>query len=172
MCTVDYRSTTCVGMLTIRLHSIKSSLPFSLPLCHSRDKLSQALYCFSVLQVTESWAGPRNEANSTEAATIQQECTCTYICILMVHITAVLSQLCTCNMCHQTAVAPLSLYVPHPSAPLGGSGVGGGLQGSGSHEGDREPGYATRQCNGTTYSLCTTHYSPLPGPATCTNYVK
>ena len=30
-CTVDYRSTTCVGTSTIRLRSIKSSLPFSLP---------------------------------------------------------------------------------------------------------------------------------------------
>ena len=31
-CTVDYRSTTCVGTSTICLRSIKSSLPFSLPL--------------------------------------------------------------------------------------------------------------------------------------------
>ena len=53
---------TCVGILTIRLCSIKSSLPFSLPLRHSRDKLYQALSRFSVLQVTESWAGPGNEA--------------------------------------------------------------------------------------------------------------
>ena len=49
---------------TIHLHSIKSSLPFSLPLRHSCDKLSQAPSCFSVLQVTESWAGPGNEATS------------------------------------------------------------------------------------------------------------
>ena len=42
--------------------TIKSSLPFSLPLCHSRGKLSQALSRFSVLQATESWAGPGNEA--------------------------------------------------------------------------------------------------------------
>ena len=62
-CTVDYRSTTCVGISTIRLRSIKSSLPFSLPLRHSRDELFQALYRFSILQATESWAGPGNEAN-------------------------------------------------------------------------------------------------------------
>ena len=41
----------------IRRRSIKSSLPFSLPLHPSRDKLFQALYLFSVLQATESWAG-------------------------------------------------------------------------------------------------------------------
>ena len=62
-CTVDYRSTTCVGTSTIQLRSIKSSLPLSLSLRHSRDKLFQALYSFSVLQATESWAGPGNEAN-------------------------------------------------------------------------------------------------------------
>ena len=61
-CTVDYRPTTCVGTSAIRLCSIKSSLPFSLPLRHSRDELFQALYRFSVLQATESWAGPGNEA--------------------------------------------------------------------------------------------------------------
>ena len=54
----------CVGTATIRLRSIKSSLPFSLPLRHSRDELFQALYHFSVLQATESWAGPGNEAMS------------------------------------------------------------------------------------------------------------
>ena len=31
------------------------------PLRHSHDKLFQALYHFSVLQVTESWTGPGNE---------------------------------------------------------------------------------------------------------------
>ena len=67
MCTVDCRSTTCVGTSTIRLRSIKSSLPFSLPLRHSRDKLFQALSRFSVLEVTESWAGPGNEASNTAA---------------------------------------------------------------------------------------------------------
>ena len=51
-----------MGTSTIRLRSIKSSLPFSLPLCHSRDKLFQALSRFSVLQAKESWAGPGNEA--------------------------------------------------------------------------------------------------------------
>ena len=56
-CTVDYRSTMCVGTSMIRRRSIKSSLPFSLPLHPSRDKLFQALYLFSVLQATESWAG-------------------------------------------------------------------------------------------------------------------
>ena len=61
----DYRSTTCVGTSTIRLRSIKSSLPFSLPLRHSRDKLFQALSRFSVLEATESWAGPGNEARCT-----------------------------------------------------------------------------------------------------------
>ena len=60
--TVDYRSTTCVGISTIRLRSIKSSLPFSLPLRHSRDKLFQALSRFSILEATESWTGPGNEA--------------------------------------------------------------------------------------------------------------
>ena len=54
-----------MGTPTIRLRSIKSSLPFSLPLRHSRDKLSQALSRFSVLQATESWAGPGNEANAS-----------------------------------------------------------------------------------------------------------
>ena len=48
----------CMGTLMIHLRSIKSSLP----LHHSHDKLSQALSRFSVLQVTESWAGPGNEA--------------------------------------------------------------------------------------------------------------
>ena len=52
----------CVGTSTIRLRSIKSSLPFSLPLRHSSDKFFQALSRFSVLEVTESWAGPGNEA--------------------------------------------------------------------------------------------------------------
>ena len=62
--TVDYRSTMCVGTPMIRLRLIKSSLPFSLPLHPSCDKLFQALYLFSVLQATESWAGPGNEAVS------------------------------------------------------------------------------------------------------------
>ena len=42
--------------------SIKSSLPSLYPLRHSRDKIFQALYRFSVLQATKSWAGPGNEA--------------------------------------------------------------------------------------------------------------
>ena len=72
----------------IRLRSVKSSLPFSLTLRHSRDKLSQALSrfsvssCpdptqlmrggvwaqdyFSVLQAMERWAGPGNEAIVTQ----------------------------------------------------------------------------------------------------------
>ena len=57
-CTVDYRSTMCVGTSMIHLRSIKSSLP----LRHSRDKLFQALFRFSVLEATESWVGPGNEA--------------------------------------------------------------------------------------------------------------
>ena len=56
--TVDY-VTTGVGTSTICLRSIKSSL---YPLRHSSDKIFQALYRFSVLQVTESWVGPGNEA--------------------------------------------------------------------------------------------------------------
>ena len=54
-----------MGTSKVRLRSNLSFLPFSLPLHHSRDKLSQALTRFSVLQVTESWAGPENEANKT-----------------------------------------------------------------------------------------------------------
>ena len=50
------------GHIDDRLCSSKSSLPFSLPLRHSRDKLSQALSCFSILKATESWAVPGNEA--------------------------------------------------------------------------------------------------------------
>ena len=42
-CTVDY-ATTGMGTSTIRLRSIKSSLPSLYPLCHSRDKIYQALY--------------------------------------------------------------------------------------------------------------------------------
>ena len=34
--------------------------------CHSRDKLYQALSRFSVLQATESWVGPGNEARPKE----------------------------------------------------------------------------------------------------------
>ena len=49
-----------MGTSTIRLRSIKSSLPFSLR--HSHDKLFQALSRFSVLEATESWAGLGNEA--------------------------------------------------------------------------------------------------------------
>ena len=44
------------------LRSIKSSLPFSLPLRHSCDKLFQALSRFSVLEATENWVGPGNKA--------------------------------------------------------------------------------------------------------------
>jgi len=61
-CTVNY-AITCIGTSTIRLHSIKSSLPFLYALRHSHDKLLKVLYCFSILQVMESWAGPENEAN-------------------------------------------------------------------------------------------------------------
>ena len=62
-CTVNYRSTTCLGTSTICIRSIKSSLPFSLLLRHSRDKLPHALSHFqSVLQEMKSWVGPGNEA--------------------------------------------------------------------------------------------------------------
>ena len=64
-CTIDYqliRNYAIMGTSTIRLCSIKSSIPSLYPLHHSHDKLFQALYRFSVLQVTESWAGPGNEA--------------------------------------------------------------------------------------------------------------
>ena len=64
-CIVDYRSTTWVDTSTIRLCSIKSSLPFSLPLRHSRDKLSQALSRFSM---TEGWVGSGKEARRTPSA--------------------------------------------------------------------------------------------------------
>ena len=52
-----------MGTSTIHLRSIKSSLPSLYPLRHSRDKIYQALYRFSILQVTKSWAGPGNEAS-------------------------------------------------------------------------------------------------------------
>ena len=61
-CTVNY-AITCIGTSTIRLHSIKSSLPSLYALRHSHDKLLKVLYRFSILQVMESWAGPENEAN-------------------------------------------------------------------------------------------------------------
>ena len=51
-----------VGTSMICLRSIKSSLPSLYPLRHSRDKIYQALSCFSVLQAMESWVGPGNEA--------------------------------------------------------------------------------------------------------------
>ena len=59
---IDWPTVMCMGTSTICLCSIKSPLPSLYPLRHSCDKLSQALYCFFVLQVTESWAGPGNEA--------------------------------------------------------------------------------------------------------------
>ena len=54
-------ATACMGTPMICLHSIKSSLPSLYPVHHSRDKLFQALYLFSVLYAMESWAGPGNE---------------------------------------------------------------------------------------------------------------
>jgi len=68
-CTVDY-ATMGVGTSTICLRSIKSSLPSLYPLCHSHDKIFQVLYRFSVLQATESWAGPRNEASGQLVSTL------------------------------------------------------------------------------------------------------
>ena len=64
-CTIDYQSIcdyAIMGTSTTRLRSIKSSIYCLHPLRHSCDKLFQALYCFSVLQATESWAGSGNEA--------------------------------------------------------------------------------------------------------------
>ena len=65
-CRFIYATTgaTCVGISTIRLRSIKSSLPSLYSLRHSSDKIFQALYRFSVLQATKfkSWAGSGNEA--------------------------------------------------------------------------------------------------------------
>ena len=59
---------TCVGTSTIRLRSIKSSLPFSLPyITHVIN------YRFSILQVVESWAGPGNEATYTHIHTHTQD---------------------------------------------------------------------------------------------------
>ena len=55
-------TTMCVGMSTVRLHLIKSSLPSLYPLRHSCNELFQALYRFSVQQATQSWAGPGNVA--------------------------------------------------------------------------------------------------------------
>ena len=59
----------CVGTLLRcghpRPHSIKPFPPPFLSWCHSREKRYQALSRFSVLQATESWAGPGNEATTT-----------------------------------------------------------------------------------------------------------
>ena len=52
-----------VGTSTICQRSFKSSLPSLYPLHYSFEKLFQALYRFSILQATESWAGPGNKAN-------------------------------------------------------------------------------------------------------------
>ena len=52
----------------ICLRSIKSSLPSLYPLRHSRDKIYQALYHFSILQATESWVGPGNEASVVQCS--------------------------------------------------------------------------------------------------------
>ena len=51
---IDQYTITYKGTSTICLHSIKSSLLSLYPLCYSCDKLFQALYRFSVPQVTES----------------------------------------------------------------------------------------------------------------------
>ena len=52
-----------MGTSMICLCSIKSYLPSLYPLCHSRDKVFQALCRISVLQAMESWAGLGNEAS-------------------------------------------------------------------------------------------------------------
>ena len=74
MCTVDYLSTTCMGTSTICLRSIKSSLPFCLPLRHSRDKLFQALSHFSVLEATESSNNNDGLAFSNAGQYFKSEC--------------------------------------------------------------------------------------------------
>ena len=66
-CSLVPRLSLCVNEKSmIRLRSIKSSLPSLYSVRHSRDKIFQALYRFSVLQATESWAGSGNEASSIE----------------------------------------------------------------------------------------------------------
>ena len=57
MCTVDRSAITCVGTSTICLYVKLSPL---YPSLYPYIKLSQALHRFSVLQATESWAGPGN----------------------------------------------------------------------------------------------------------------
>ena len=52
-----------VGTSTIRLRSIKSSLPSLYPLRHSCEKIFRAFSHFSVLEATESLAGPGIEAS-------------------------------------------------------------------------------------------------------------
>ena len=53
---------TYVGTSTTAYAQLSPLYPSLYPLCHSRDKLFQALSRFSVLQAMESLAGPRNVA--------------------------------------------------------------------------------------------------------------
>ena len=58
---------------TICLHSIKSSLPSLYPLRHLRNKLFQTLSRSSILQATESLAGPGSEASCKVWVLIQED---------------------------------------------------------------------------------------------------
>ena len=64
MCTVDY-ATTCMRTHQQSAYAQVSPLYFLSILYLTRNKLFQAIYCFSVLQVTESWAGPWNKVLQT-----------------------------------------------------------------------------------------------------------
>ena len=75
-CTVDC-ATTCMGMSVVRLRSIKSSLPSLYPLRHSWINYSRPSLTFSILQATESWVGPENEASYTPMKLLNSQMTVT-----------------------------------------------------------------------------------------------
>ena len=58
-----------VGPRLVHPRTIKPFLPSFLSWWHSREKRYQALSRFSILQATESWVGPRNEATCTHTHT-------------------------------------------------------------------------------------------------------
>ena len=69
MCTVDY-TTMCMGAhLQCAYAQLSPPYLFSIlyvyPTLLITDKLFQAIYCISILQVTESWAGPWNKVLQT-----------------------------------------------------------------------------------------------------------
>ena len=64
MFTGDY-ATTCMGTYQQSTYTQLSPLYLLSILYVIRDKLFQAIYCFSVLQVMESWAGPWNKVLQT-----------------------------------------------------------------------------------------------------------